>query len=332
MSRFVRLLSTLALCLAFVPARAEPPLDELVLTGPPAAVSFPLIHMVASGALDDVARSVRFRHWKDPDQLRVLALGGDAQVLAMPTNVAANLYNRGVPLRLLNVSTWGVLWLVSRDDSLKTLADLRGAEIAMPFRADMPDIVFGALARAQGLDPRTDFDLRYVATPFDAMQLLVMRRVDHALLAEPAVAMALRRTGSFPLKLVAPELHRSIDLQAEWGRVFEREARVPLAGITVMGAALEDPEVARRIQAAYRDSLAWCQQQAEACGDLVAGQLDMLMPEAVTDAIAVSRLEAVPAVDARPELEFFHRLLMEEAPALVGGRLADDGFYGLDAP
>lgn len=330
-----RIHSALILLLASVllsPAWAEPPIEELVLTGPPAAVSFPLVHMARSGALDEVAAHVRFEHWKDPDQLRVMALGGEAAVLAMPTNVAANLYNRGVPLRLLNVSTWGVLWLVSRDDSLTTLADLKGAEIAMPFRADMPDILFGALARAQGLDPTRDFALRYVATPFDAMQLLVMRRVDHALLAEPAVSMALRRTGSFPLKMVAPDLYRSIDLQAEWGRVFEREARVPLAGITVMGAALETPGVAERIQAAYKASLAWCQENAQACGALVAEELDMLMPEAVTDAIAVSQLEAVPAVDARPELEFFHGLLLDDAPALVGGRLADDGFYGVDVP
>nr|WP_297314092.1 hypothetical protein [Thauera sp.] len=122
----------------------------------------------------------------------------------MPTNVAANLYNRGAKLQLINVSTWGVLWLVSRDPALKSLADLRGKELAMPFRGDMPDIVLQLLAEQQGMDVRKDLQLRYVASPVDAMQLLVMRRVDHALLAEPAASMALRKTGSFPLSLVAP--------------------------------------------------------------------------------------------------------------------------------
>jgi NitT/TauT family transport system substrate-binding protein len=98
--------------------------------------------MVESGALRDVADVVEFQPWKDPDQLRVLAMDGRADFVAMPTNVAANLYNRGVALQLLNVSTWGVLWMVSRDAGLKTLADFKGKEIAMPFRADMPDIVF----------------------------------------------------------------------------------------------------------------------------------------------------------------------------------------------
>ncbi|MBP6500899.1 MAG: PhnD/SsuA/transferrin family substrate-binding protein, partial [Thauera sp.] len=222
-------------------------LPKLTLAGPSAAVSNALIHMVDSGALNDIADVVEFVPWRDPDQLRVMALDGRADVLAMPTNVAANLYNRGAKLQLINVSTWGVLWLVSRDPALKSLADLRGKELAMPFRGDMPDIVLQLLAEQQGLDVKKDLQLRYVASPVDAMQLLVMRRVDHALLAEPAASMALRKTGSFPLSMIAPELHRSVDLQQEWGRVFARAARIPQAGIAVMGALRERPELVARI-------------------------------------------------------------------------------------
>lgn len=333
MRHLVTLLTILFLAFGFavVPAQAER-LPRLVLAGPPAAVSFPLIHMVRSGALADVADEVEFVGWRDPDQLRVMVLGDRAQVLAMPTNVAANLYNRGSRLQMLNVSTWGVLWLVSRDAELRTLADLRGREIAIPFRADMPDIVFSVLAENQGLDPKRDFRLRYVASPMDAMQLLVMRRVDHALLAEPAVSMALRRTQSFPVRLIAPDLHRSIDLQQEWGQVFNRADRIPQAGIAVMGAALENPALAERIRSAYEQSLTWCRDHPIACGEEVAATMDLLTAEAVADAVAASRMDAVPAAQAREEVEFFFQLLLDHTPALVGGRLPDDGFYGMPGP
>jgi len=68
------------------------------------------------------------------------------------------------------------------------------------------------------------------------MQLLITRRVNHALLAEPAVSMALRKTQSFPVSIIAPELHRSVDLQQEWGRLMASEARIPQAGIAALGA------------------------------------------------------------------------------------------------
>ena len=316
----------LALFSSLLPAADK--LPRLVLAGPYSAVSNPLVHMVDSGALADLAEQVEFVSWRDPDQLRLMALDGQADVLAMPVNVAANLYNRGQSLKLLNISTWGVLWMVSRDPNLKTLADFRGKEIAMPFRADMPDIVFGLLAEKQGLDPKKDFTLRYVASPLDAMQLLVTRRVDHALLAEPAVSMALRKTKSFPVSVIAPELHRSVDLQQEWGRLFKQEARLPQAGITVLGKAMNDPALQARVMAAYEKSVLWCQKNALQCGEMVARRIDLLTPEAVADALAASPLKHASAAAARDELTLFFQKMHAKNPALVGGKLPDAGFYG----
>ncbi|HEX2530716.1 MAG TPA: ABC transporter substrate-binding protein [Burkholderiaceae bacterium] len=321
-------------CLLFatVLAASAAKLPRLVLSGPPALVSAPLIHMVETGALADIADKVSFVQWRDPDLLRAMVLDGKADVLAVPSNVAANLYNRGAPIALMNISTWGALWMVSRSPDKKTLADFRGAEIAMPFRGDMPDIMFQLLTAKQGLDARKDFRLRYVATPIDAMQLLIMRRVDHALLVEPAISMALRKTHSFPLKVVAPELYRSADMQKEYGRLFARAARIPQAGIAAVGSLRAQPEALARIDAAYAKSLAYCRDHAQECGKLMAKHITMLTPEAVADAIAVSQLDAVPAARARGELTFFLDQLRARNPALIGGKLPDDGFYAASRP
>ena len=258
----------------------------------------------------------------------MMAMGGKADVLAMPSNVAANLFNRGAGVTLLNVSTWGALWIVTRDKKRQTLADYRGEEIAVPFRGDMPDILLQLLAAKQGLDAQQDFRLRYVPTPMEAMQLLITRRVSHALLAEPAVSLALRKTKSFPLGLIAPELHRGADLQQEWGRVFKQQPRLPQAGIAAVGTLRQQPQVLDAVTKAYAQSLAWCHAQPLQCGALMAKHIDLLTPEAVADAIAVSQLNAIPAARARPELEFFFNQLMARNPALVGGKLPAEAFYG----
>lgn len=329
MNTAIRLLLTVLL-LASGPVMAEK-LPRLILAGPSSSVSNPLIHMVESGALDDLAEKVEFVSWRDPDQLRLMALNGQADVLAMPVNVAANLYNRGASLRLLNVSTWGLLWLVSRAPDLTTLGDLRGQEVTLPFRGDMPDILFGLLAEREGLDLRKDLHLRYVATPIDAMQLLLMRRTEHALLAEPAISMALRKADSGPLSLVAPQLHRSIDLQQEWGRLLQREARIPQAGIALMASIKDDPAVAARIEAAYAASLQWCSEHADACGQMVARHLSMLSAEAISDSLAVAQMQAVPAAEAQAEVEFFFEQLLQKNPALIGGKLPPADFYSAPA-
>lgn len=307
-------------------AGAAEKLKKLTLAGPFASVSNPMIRMVSANALADVAEEVEFKVWQNPDQMRALALNGATDFIATPTNVAANLYNRGAELKLLNVSVWGILWMISRDPELKTLSDFKGKEIAIPFRGDMPDLIFSELAERQGLNLKQDFELRYVANPIDAMQLLIMRRVDHALLAEPAISMALRKTESFPTKLVAPDLYRSVDLQEEWGRVLQRETRVPQAGIALLNTDLP-PHVIQRFMEEYKKATQWCLDNPDEAGKLVAARIEMLTPEAVSDSIKVSKFEHVPADAARDELEYFFSVLHQRVPGLIGGKLPDAGFY-----
>lgn len=304
----------------------------LRVAGPPAMVSYPLVRLGRTAALADLDGRVEFTQWRDPDRLRALALEGRTDVLAMPVNVAANLYNRGVRLRLLDIPTWGILWVVSRNPEVSTLADLRGEEIAMPFRGDMPELLFDLIARRQGIDPRRDLKLHYAATPIDAMQLLLTRRVQHALLAEPAISMAMRVSGSFPMSVIAPDLYRAVDLQKEWGRVLERPPRIPQAGIVAMGAAHRDPELAAKVSLAYAEAAAWCTAHPADCGRAFAEAVPMIKPEAVSDSLAVAPLRPTPAREARAELDFLFGLMLERNPGLIGGRLPDDGFYAAPAP
>ena len=214
----------LLICFVFLFSLFAKDENKIVVAGPFATVSHPIMHMIQTDALKDLGKKVEFILWKNPDELRALILKGDVDFIALPTNVAATLYNKEVDIKLLNVSVWGILGMISRDPNLKTLKDFKDKEIAVPFRADMPDIVFQELAKKSGLDPKKDFKIQYVASPVDAMQMLILRRVDHALLAEPAISIALRKTKSFPISVVAPDLYRSVDLQKEWGELFQTKA------------------------------------------------------------------------------------------------------------
>lgn len=301
-------------------------LDKIVIAGPFASVSHPILHMIKTGALKDVANELEFRLWKNPDELRAMAIKGDVDFLAIPTNTAAILNNKGVDIKLLNVSIWGILGMISRDDNLKTLEDFKGKTIAVPFRADMPDIVFKQLLKRQGLNPKKDFELVYVASPIDAMQMLILRRIDHALLAEPAISVALRKTNSFPVKLIAPDLYRSVDLQDEWGKVFKTNGDIPEAGVAVMGK-MKDKNVIKRFQEEYDKSLQWYKTNPQEAGVLVADKIDLLSEEGVMDSVSHVRLKSVSAKDAKKDLEFFFNILAEEDPKSIGNKLPQDSFY-----
>ena len=316
----------LALILS-ISANAGEKVEKLVIAGPFATVSHPIMHMIATNALSDVAKNVEFKLWKNPDELRALVLNKKVQFAAVPTNVGAILYNKGVDIKLLNVSVWGILGMITRDKTLKTLKDFRGKEIAMPFRADMPDIVFEQIIKAQGMDMKKDFKLQYMGSPIDAMQMLIMRRVDHALLAEPAISMALRKTKSFPLKLIAPDLYRSADLQDEWGETFKVEAKIPQAGMAFLGNTKGNENLIKRFNEEYEKSLKWYKANPKEASELTVKTLDMLGAKGLEDSIPYVRLEYVSAKDARENMEFFFNILKNNNPKVIGGKLPNSGFY-----
>ena len=301
--------------------------DKIVIAGPFASVSHPIFRMIETGALDDIAKKVEFRLWKNPDELRAMVIHGDVDFVAIPTNTAAILNNKGVDIELLNVSVWGILGMISRDDNLKTLKDYKGKRIAVPFRADMPDIVFTELLKKEGIDPKKDVELVYVSNPIDAMQMLILRRVDHALLAEPAISMALRKTKSFPVSVIAPDLYRSVDLQKEWSKVYKTSADVPQAGMAVMGDIRKNTHVVKRFNEEYDKALTWYKTHPKEAGELAEKNVPMLNAEAVADSIAIVNLKSIPAVEAKEKLEFFFTVLKEGNVKSIGGKLPQESFY-----
>lgn len=301
-------------------------LDKIIIAGPPANVSHPIFRMMETGALDDIANEVVFKMWKNPDQLRAMILNKEVDFVAVPTNVAAILYNKEQPIKLLNVSVWGILKILTRDENVKTLEDLKGSKLVVPWRGDMPDLVLKAVMKKKGLTS-DDIELVYVSNPMDAAKQLILRRADNILLPEPATSMVLRKTDSFPVKLVAPTVFRGIDLQKEWGEVFNREAKIPQAGMAVTGDMLKNKEAIAKFETAYAEAMTWYKAHPKESGELVIKYVEMFNADAITDSVEFVQLHVDKALDAKSELDFFFSVLKEENPKIIGGLLPDENFY-----
>lgn len=300
--------------------------DKIVVAGPIATVSHPIFYMIQNDVLKDLDKKIEFKLWNNPDELRALVINNSVDFIALPTNVAANLYNKNIDLKLLNVSVWGILQLISREKDLKKIDDFKGKKIVIPFRNDMPDIVLKALIKKAGYDYKEDFDLQYVSTPVDAMQMLILRKYDHALLAEPAVSIALKKTDSYPVKLVAPDLYRSVNLQDEWGRLFGK-AKVPQAGLAFLGNTKNSEVLIGRFLEEYEKALNYYKKNPKESAKLVVKNLPMLEEEGLSLSISNVIFDNRSAENSKEDLEDFFNILMENEPKLIGSKLPNENFY-----
>lgn len=310
-----------ALGLLAHPARAAP-LAALVLYGPPAGPSIVLAEAVASGGLAPLAANANLRVWRNPDEMRAGLTSGTMAAVVLPVQVAANLYNRGMKLKLLNIMTKGLLYIIAADPRIDSLPALKGRKLAVPFRNDMPDFIIEWLLAHYRLVPGTDVALEYAGSPVEAVQLLLTGRVDAVLAAEPAATGATIRG-----KLLGKSIRRAIDVQQVWGQANGREPVLPQAGLALLDSlTAANPGLADGLQAALEAAAAKVNANPSAAAAHAAPALDF--PESILAAsIPSSNLAAMRARTARPAIEAMLRVLAERDPAIIAGRLPDDGFY-----
>ena len=303
---------------------ASPRYPLLRLSGPSAVVSFPLMHMVASGALNTVADKVEFRPWQSVDQLRALLTSGAIDFTATPSNLPALLANKGEAVRLLNVSVWGIQWLVSRDSKVARLEDLKGEELLVGHQRDLPAIALDKMLQAKQMQPGRDIRLRYVRDAQDAIALLLSGQARHAILGEPTTSLLLWRNR----QQGGAQLYRAQSQQQAWRETFPAQPEFPNAGIMAAATLSKDRELSHIVNSAYGASARWCVANPAACAKLVLRYFPHLPAEAVEDSIRHTQLDSRSAASVRPQLEAMYKLLAESNPQATGGRLPDAGFYG----
>ena len=303
-------------------ARAQARIETLALYGPPAGPSVTLALAVATNRFADIADAASMTAWRAPDELRAGLTSGSIRLSIVPVQAAANLYNRGFPIRLANVMTDGLLYIATGDDSIEGIADLKGRSVAVPFRGDTPEILFGQLLAHHGLNPETDLQITWAGTPIEAMQLLLAGRVEAALTAEPSTTAAViagRQAGK--------DIRRAIDLQAAWGEMTGAVSVLPQAGLAITGDFLSMhgdavPALLAAIETATDEVLADPAKAASHATEVLGMPAPLLAAS-----IPHSNLVARVARQARPDIERMLSTMTGADMAAINGRLPDDGFY-----
>ncbi|WP_312405735.1 ABC transporter substrate-binding protein [Rhizobium sp.] len=312
--------ATAALTFPFITRVNAATLDELVLYGPPAGPSITLAYAVGAGLLRDVAERVRFRIWRTPDEMRAGLTSGTMQAVVMPVTAAANLNNRGFSIKLANVMTNGLLYVISTNPEILSIADLAGREITVPFPNDTPELVFDAVLAHRGLADKVKVSRS--GSPIEAIQLLLSGRIETALVPEPAATAAMMKALT-----AGKTIHRVIDMQKEWGAVTGLGAIMPQAGLALAPAFLQDhPEKIAPLLSGLEKATAEVVANPAAAAGHAASALELPWP-VIEKSVPFSNLVATPASKVRPEIEALLEVIAKTNAQMIGGKLPGDGLY-----
>lgn len=318
-------LGAAALATLGAPARAESETQaatDLVVSGPVGPSSVPLVRLASSDAPGQEAPRFGFRPWRTAEELQATLVSGEVKAAIMPTPLAAALYNGGTPIRLVSVVSWGRFYVISTDPKVIELEDLKGRTLVVPATNPLAELVFRYIAQRRGLAPGRTVKLQPVATPEQALELLLSRKASLVLAGEPLATLAVMRGIE-----AAVVVKRPIDLQAEWNSTTGKGSGPPDLGLAVADELVQrQPALVQALSHGVAQATTWVVGNPQLAARLGADILELPAP-VIELCLKWANLNSVPAAVARPQLEFMFTALATIEPKIVGGKLPDAKFY-----
>ena len=283
---------------------------------PKAPPALPVLHMIEDNLLGDNV-TINLDVWAGPEQLIAMVQDEGHDFFAFPLTVVAKLYNSGLPVRLMNVNTWGVTYFMTTDPEFESWAGLKGETVYVPLKSSPPDALTQYFLDEAGLKVDEDVELVY-ASMQEVSALLASGEAKYATLIEPQCTIAMSKNEN---------VRRAFSFEQEWQRTTGTDTMIPNAGFGTMQRVLdENPELVAQFQQAYEESVQWVIDNPAEAGELANKYLELPAP-VIAKAIPNMGLCFKSTADAQAELETFYNLLNDFDAAMIGGKLPDEGMF-----
>lgn len=258
------------------------------------------------------------------DELAPQLIQGDLDVLCVPANLAATLYQKtDGAVQVLCVNTLGVLDIVEVGETITTMADLRGRTLYSAGKGSTPQYALEFLLRQAGVDPTTDATIQWCSEHAECLAALQNDPTAVAMLPQPFATSALTKLEGARIAL---------DLTDVWNEAMA-DADQPSQLITGVAVARTEfienfPDAIEEFLDAYATSVdfvncepAEAAQLIEAAGIIAAAVAEQAIPYCNIVCETGGAMQA--------DLAGYLQTLFDADPASVGGALPGDAFYYL---
>lgn len=278
----------------------------------------PLQDKAANGGANE---NYEFSMMTAADELLPLMIKGELDIALLPSNVASVLYqktNGGVTV--IDINTLGVLYMVSGDSSISSVADLAGKTIYLTGKGTTPDYVLHYILNGNGIDADQDCTLEYRSEATEVAALLAENPDAIGLLPQPFVTAACAQNDALSVIM---------DMNAEWEKLQGENGSRLVTGVTVVrNEFLQEHENAvAAFMEEHKASAESMNTDAENGAKLaVASEIIAKEPIALK-AIPKCNITYIDGNEMKQALSGYLQVLYEQNPESVGGALPQDDFY-----
>lgn len=242
---------------------------------------------------------------------------GELDIAAIPTNLAATLYNRtDGGIKLLALNTLGVLHILENGDTVNSLADLEGRTLYATGQGSNPEYVLNYLLEANGLDPAADVDIQWLASE-ELTARMASGDIDLCMLPVPAATTVMMQNS---------DVRDAIDLNDAWTE-SGAQGTFTMGCLVARTEWLEDnSELVPGILAEYAASIDYANSNPEEAAALIE-RYDIVPKAAVAQAaIPQANMVCVTGEDMKGIADYY-QVLFDADPTSIGGAIPGEDFY-----
>ncbi|MCQ2453977.1 MAG: ABC transporter substrate-binding protein [Clostridia bacterium] len=252
------------------------------------------------------------------DEITPKLIQGQIDIAAVPVNLASVLYNKtNGALKLIAVNALGVLYIVEKGETLKSLTDLKGKTLYATGKGSTPEYNLTYLLREAGLELGTDVTVEWKSEPAEVVALLKTQESGIAMLPQPYVTVA---------KTQVEGLETAFDLTACWD-ALENGSRLVTAGIVVREQYLQEhPEEVARFLTEFAASVEYVNANPAEAAVLI-DNLGIVKAAVAEKALPQCNVVCITGAEMQQAVSGYLNVLFQLNPAAVGGALPDENLY-----
>ena len=242
---------------------------------------------------------------------------GELDIAAIPTNLAATLYNRTKGgIQLLALNTLGVLHILENGDTVNSLADLEGRTLYATGQGSNPEYVLNYLLEANGLDPAADVDIQWLASE-ELTARMASGDIDLCMLPVPAATTVMMQNS---------DVRDAIDLNDAWTE-SGAQGTFTMGCLVARTEWLEgNSELVPGILEEYAASIDYANSNPEEAAALIE-QYGIVPKAAVAQAaIPQANMVCVTGEDMKGIADYY-QVLFDADPTSIGGAIPGEDFY-----
>ena len=305
-------------------APAEPVTVKLGgLTGP---TTIGLVKLLEDAEAGKTENKYEFKLAGSADELTPLMIKGELDVLAGPANLAAVLSSKTEgKVQMAAVTTLGVLYILSGttvfpEDPQAKWDMLKGKTIYATGKGSTPEYNLRYLLTKHGIDPDKDVNIEFKSEPAEILAMLAKTENGadfFAMFPQPYASVA---------KTQYPDLAIMFDLSAEWDQLGGDSKMITACLMVRTEFAQQHPEAVAQLLKDYSASSEWVNTNVDEAAALTEKFINVKTAIA-KKAIPLCNIVNITGNEMKKAVSSYFKILFDQNPAAVGGKMPADSFY-----